>query len=256
MGAAEVGWGHPHQQPAVAVLPVPGPSAHAVGHQPSGFGGGGHHLAAGADAEGEGRAAVGQVAGQLVVRRGQLFPGGAELGQTDVGLPVLDAHADGKGLLLHGDPGLEEHPEGVPGGVAGGQHQGVGLQVVGPPGGGHGETGQPAVLLPQAGEPVLEPDVTAPGQQLGPDALHHLAEHVGADVGLVGPEDVLRRAVLHQGLQHGGDAAVVGARGQLAVGKGACATLPELDVGERVQHPGGPEGGHVGGALFHRVAPL
>ena len=103
---------------------------------------------------------------------------------------------------------------------------------------------------------MLEPDVAAPGQQLGPDALHHLAEHVGADVGLVGPEDVLRRAVLHQGLQHGGDAAVVGARGQLAVGKGACATLPELDVGERVQHPGGPEGGYIGGALFHRAAPL
>ena len=51
------------QQGTVDVGAVPGKFAHAVGDHPSGLGSGGHHLAAGADAEGEGGAATRQVAG-------------------------------------------------------------------------------------------------------------------------------------------------------------------------------------------------
>ena len=51
-----------HQQGAVDVFPVPGKFAHAVGNHPPCLRRGGHHLTAGADAEGEDTPAVGQMA--------------------------------------------------------------------------------------------------------------------------------------------------------------------------------------------------
>ena len=68
--------------------------------------GGGYHLPAGTHAEGERRPARGQVAGQLVVGGGELVPELAELGPADRLLAVLDAHADGEALGLHGQAGL------------------------------------------------------------------------------------------------------------------------------------------------------
>ena len=119
MVGAKVSGVDPHQEAAVDVPAVSGPVAHTVGHQPPLLRGGGHHLAAGTDTEGKGRAAVGQVTGQLVVGGGELLPGRAELSQRNSALGMLDAHPDGEGLLLHGHTGLVEHLEGVPGGVAG-----------------------------------------------------------------------------------------------------------------------------------------
>ena len=66
MVVREVGGGDVHQQRAIDVLPVAGVLAHAVGDHAPRFRRGGHHLSAGADAEGKGAASVGQVAGQLV----------------------------------------------------------------------------------------------------------------------------------------------------------------------------------------------
>ena len=183
--AAVVGGGDPHQEAAVDKGAVPGAAAHAVGHQPSRLRRGGHHRAAGTHAEGEGAAAVGEVAGELVVRRGQLLPGGAELGRRHRRLAVLNAHADGKGLGGHGHPGVHQHLKGVPGGVAGGEHQGVAGQVIPPGGAVHRQGGHPAVLQPQAGESVAEADVAPQADQLQTDGFHHVPQHVGADVGLV-----------------------------------------------------------------------
>ena len=60
-----------HQQRGVGIFAVPGGIAHAVGHHAAFLRGGGHHLSAGAHAEGVGRGAVGQMHIELVVRRGQ-----------------------------------------------------------------------------------------------------------------------------------------------------------------------------------------
>ena len=253
---AEVGGLHPHQKAAVDVGSVPGAQAHAVGHQPALLRGGGHHLPAGAHAEGEGAAAAGQVTGQLVVRRRQAFPRRAELGLRHGGLAVLDAYPDGEGLGGHGHPGVQQHPEGVPGGVAGGEHQRVTGQGVGPAGALHGQPGQRPAADVQPRQLMAEAHVAAQGEQLLPQAAHHLPQHVGADVGLVLVEDVRRGPRLHQGAEHGGNAGVVGAGGQLAVGEGARAPLSELHVGGGIQHAGGPELFHVRRPLLHRAAPL
>lgn len=78
-----------------------------------------------ADAEGVGRPAVWQVAGELISGGGQSRVSGVlpVLGGVAVGLPVLDPHAHGKGLGLHGHAPGAEHRKGVPGGVAGAQYQ-------------------------------------------------------------------------------------------------------------------------------------
>ena len=69
--AAEILRRDVHQQGAVDIFPVPGKFAHAVGNYPALLRGGGHHLAAGTDAEGKGGAAVRQMAGQLIGGGGQ-----------------------------------------------------------------------------------------------------------------------------------------------------------------------------------------
>ena len=45
----------------------------------------------------------------------------AKLGAVDVLLQVLDAHADGKGLLLHGQTHVQQPLVGIAGAVADGQ---------------------------------------------------------------------------------------------------------------------------------------
>ena len=75
-------------------------------------------------------------------------------------------------------------------------------------------------------------------------------------MGLVGPLDVLRGPVLHKGAEHMGDAGVIDASGELAVGEGAGASLAKLYVGAGVQLPGGPVRLHRLGALVHVAATL
>ncbi len=108
----------------------------------------------------------------------------------------------------------------------------------------------------QPGEFVPKADGAAQGNQLPPDIPHHLPEDVGADVGPVRVLHVGGSPRFHQGVQHGGDAGVVGAGGQLAVGEGPRPSLAELDVGALVQRPGGPEVPHVQGAPVNVLPPL
>ena len=213
MVGAEVLRPHPHQEAAVDVLAVSGPVTHAVGHKPPLLRGGGHHLAAGTHAEGEGRPARGQMAGELIVGGGQRGPGASKLGAAHRLLAVLDAHADGEGLALHAHTRLKKHFKGVPGRVAGGEHQGLAGQGVGTASGHDGDARQGAAPDVQTAEPVLKADVRPQGHELLAHGDHHLPQHVGAHMGLVGVADVLRRAVGDEGVQYMGDAAVVGTGG-------------------------------------------
>ena len=193
---------------------------------------------------------------QLVVGWGQLLPSGPVLLMADVPLPVLDAHPHGKIFPLHRHARLPEHGKGIPGRVPGGQNQGVGGQKILPLGGFHLHPGQSPPGDRQPGQLVAKTDVAAQGDQLLPDGSHHLSEHVGTDVGLVGILHVGGCSGLHQGVQHSRDTPVMGAGGQLAVGEGPCASLAELDVGALVQHTGGPEITYVQGAPVNVLSPL
>ena len=183
-------------------------------------------------------------------------PGVAVLGLADGGLVMLDADADGEGFALHGDAGLMEEGKGVPGGVTGGQHEGISGEVVGALRTGDGEPGQATILLAETGELVAKADIAAQANQLQPDVPHHLAEDVSAHMGTEGMGDVLRCAHFNEGVQHGADAGIMGTGGQLAVREGACAALAELDVGGGVQLTGAPELLHFLRPLLHRCAPL
>ena len=196
------------------------------------------------------------MAGQLVVRRGQPLPCRAKLGLRQGGLRMLNAYPDGEGLGGHGHSGVQQHLESVAGGVSGGEHQRVAGQVVPAAGTVHRNGPQGAVPHVQARQPVPEAHVAPQGQQLPPHIAHHVPENVGADVGLVLVEDVRRGARLHQRPEDRGDAGIVGAGGQLAVGEGARAPLADLHIGGGVQHPRGPEALHVRRPLLHRTAPL
>ena len=118
--------------------------------------------------------------------------------------------------------------------MAGGQDQRVA---------GHGVGHPPLVYLNfrelfpgqgQAAESVAEAHLPAQGLDLLPQVGHHLAEQVCAHMGLVLPEDVLRRSGGDEGLHHVGQAGVMGAGGELAVGEGPGTALAKLDVGLRV----------------------
>ena len=82
---------------------------------------------------------------------------------------------------------------------------------------------------------MAEAHVAPQGDQLLPDALDYLPQNIGADVGLVGPLHILRSPRLHQGVDDGGNAGVVGAGGELPVREGPSPALAELDVGGWIQ---------------------
>ena len=141
---AEILRGDVHQQRAVDVLFVTGKFAHAVGHHPMLLRRGGHHLSAGADAEGEHPPSVGQMAAQFIGGGRQTGVSGVllVLGGVAIGLPLLDADAHGEGLGLHGDAPAVEHFKGITGGVTGAEDQLSAGQGIGPLRAGDGDTMQ------------------------------------------------------------------------------------------------------------------
>ncbi len=78
-------------------------------------------------AEGEDTAAAGQMQRQLIIRRGERLGARsrAVLRGVDQALGMLDAHADGKGLLHQVTPAWPEAIEGIAGAVADGEHHGL-----------------------------------------------------------------------------------------------------------------------------------
>ena len=128
--ASKITGANPNQETSVDKFTIPSPVAHAVGHDSPRFRSSRHNLAPGADAKGIGRPAVGQMADQFVIRRGQLFPALPKLRLTDAGLWMLDPHANGKGLLLHGGASLPQHLKGIPGRVTWCQNQCIAGQII------------------------------------------------------------------------------------------------------------------------------
>ena len=125
-----------------------------------------------------------------------------------------------------------------------------------PLGGMHLCGGKRAVFDHKTVQPMGKADLSAAGEDIPADGLDHARQHVRADVGLGVIEHVLPGTVLIELAQHKGDAAVVGAGVQLAVGKGAGAALAELDVVFSVQRAAGAKaldcrdaGVHVPSAL-------
>ena len=196
------------------------------------------------------------MAGQLVVRRGQLLPLGAELGGAHPALQMLDAHADGEFFLLHGHPRLVQHPEGIPGGVARGQDQGVAVHVIGPPLRHHRDAGELPPVAAQSPQLALKAHLAPQRQDLPPHGSHHLPQHIGADVGLVGPEDVPGCAVFCKGIEHKILPGVAGTGGQLSVGEGPRAPLAKLHVRGAGQLSRATKMLHILCAFLHRTAPL
>ncbi len=110
------------------------------------------------------------------------------------------------------------------------------------------EAGQPSVGLGQTDELVAEANVRTQGEKLTPDGFHHVPQDVGADVGLVGPLDILWSAVGDENVEDMGDAGVVDPGGEFAVRKSSRAALAELDVGGGGELARLPEALYIGGA--------
>ena len=245
-----------HQQSSVDIGSVPGAQAHAVGDHAAPLRSGRHHLSAGTDAEGKGRAAIWQMAGQLIIRGRQLLKGLAVLLTADGVLIVLNAYPNGKVLLFHGHSRIPEHPEGIPGGVSGGQDQGIAGQAVLPLRTRNSDFLQSISFQHQALQPVAEADVAPQSDKLLPDGLHHLAQHIRPHVGLVGIFHISWGSRLHQRIQHRSNPRVVGASGQLSVGKRTGSSLAELNIGALIQLAPGPELLHIRRPGVYILPPL
>ena len=102
---------------------------------------------------------------------------------------------------------------------------------------GHGQRCDVSILRGQPRHAVAEAHLAAAVDDLAPEILHDLDEHVRADVGLGVVGDVLRRAVRRELREHEADARVVRAGVELAVGERARAALAELHVALRVERP-------------------
>ena len=190
---------------------------------------------------------------QLIVRRGQSGVFAAVLGNVDVPLLLLDTHAHGEGLRLHGNAGSVQHFKGIPGAVSDGQHRpitGNDRPV------GDFQPGQAAIFRTQAGDLGVEPHLTPQGDNAFAQILHHGQQHVGADVGLGVVENVLPCPRRHKLLQNPADSGVIDPGVQLAVGKGSRTALAELDVAFRVQLPRLEEFFHLGVAGCGVLSPL
>ena len=197
---------------------------------------------------------------QLVLRRPQ--PGvtrrRAPASPVDQGLGMLDAHAHGEGLGLHGHALAVQPGEGVAGAVAHRQHHGRDRDpaAIGQHHGAH----RPAPRLQlQSAHPAAERHLAAEGLDAGAQPPHHGGQLERTDMGTVQGEDLRTGAGIHQFFQH---LAHVGAglthlAVELAVREGAGTTLPELGVGFRIERAlPAPEAERVGRALLHRLAPL
>ena len=103
---------------------------------------------------------------------------------------------------------------------------------------------------------MLKAHITTQFDEFPPDIGYHLTQNIGADVGLVGIEHILRGTRPHQRLQHGGDTAIMGTGGQLTVGERAGSALTELNIGGWIQHAGSPKALHILRPLLHGLAPF
>ena len=160
------------------------------------------------------------------------------LGGVAVRLPLFYADAYGKGFGFHGHPPAVQHLKGVPGGVTGAEDQlpaGEGMGAGSVRNGDAPQRPLPDVQIRQVG---FKAEVTPQSQQFLPQVFQGDVEIIRPHMGLGVVENLLRRPAFNQFLQNKTVTGIFGAGVQLAVGKGAGAALPELDVAGEIQFSG------------------
>ena len=233
-----------HEQGGVCVQSVALRAAHAVGHDAAGLRGRGEHLAAGTHTEGVGAAVLRAAVERIVGGREIVAARRAVLRQIDGALPVLDPHAHGEGLRLHRDAGGVQGAEGVARAVPDGEDGAAGFDARRTVRRLHGQRREHAAFRFEPRDAVLKPHLAAERDHIFADRAHHFHEHIRSDVRLGVVNDVLRRAVRGELLQHPADALVMRVRVELAVGEGPGAALTELYVALGVEGAARAEGLH------------
>ena len=247
---------HGNDDRAVGVFPVPAAVAHAVHRKPSGLAGSVNHVSARTHTEGIHAPSFRGLRGELIGGRRQSFRSSLRiLGQVDQLLGMFHPKAHGKGLRFHGNSFFLQHGEGIPGAVSDGQHHGSGVNAL-PIFTDH--AAHPAAFDHKLRHSGRKAHLAAPGKDPLPHVLYHPGQHVRSHMGPAFIPDLLRRAVFHKDFQDLGIPAVLilHQRVQLAVGKGACASLSELHVGIRRKHSRFPELLHPSGTAFHVLSPF
>ena len=144
---------------------------------------------------------------------------------------MLDARADGEGLLHERDAARQKRFERIAGAVADGEHDGFGGQLVPALRVFIANGGDAAVPVQHLRQARAETHFAAQFENPHAHGLDHAAELVRADVRLCVDQDVMRRAEAHEGAQDVLAARILRAGVELSVGKRACAALAELHVG-------------------------
>ena len=152
---------------------------------------------------------------------------------VDLLLPMLDAHAHGKGFCFHGDSQIFQMAESIPGAVAHGKDHmvaGKGFFAV------DLQTGDMTILLIQVGNLCVEADFAAQGDDPLADILHNSQKHIRTHMGFGIEEDIFSGTSLNKLLQNPSDPGIVDTGIELSIGKGAgTAFVPLLRDG--IVHP-------------------
>ena len=195
---------HAHQQRTVRVFARARVVAHAVDAQTIRLTCRRNHLAARTHAEGVCSAAVGRMDGELVVCRLQrgVRPAFAVLALADERLRMLNAHTHGEWLLLHAHALPEQRLHGVARAVTDGENHRVGADFLCFAAAEHRDALHAFAAHHQTGQARVKPHLTAQLDDFLPHRAHNALEQIRADVRFCDVQDVLRRAVIDEGLQH------------------------------------------------------
>ena len=180
--------------------------------------------------------------GELVRRRAE--DGVAGSGPIEraiyVGLQMLDAHAHGKGLALHGNAAVAQKLEHVAGGVAAGQRHGRDLDALLAGGavrgtGGQGDRTHGAGLDLDVRHAAARAHFSPGLLDLAQDVCDHAGKDIAAHVGLRVPQDLGLGTRVDELLEDEAVGRALCARLELAVRERAGSTDAELDVALRIQ---------------------
>ena len=223
-----------NQQGCIGVFSAPIRIAHAIGDHAALFRGRSHNIAAGAHTEGIDGGIL-QMAHQLIICRWQPQVACTVLRNVDHFLGMLNTHAHGKGLSLHGNPLLMEHFKGIPGAVPHRQnHMVTGNFLVFFSYNG----GNCAIFRAKVGDAGIEADLSAQAKNLPAQILHHGQQHICAHMGLGIKENILICTEGHKLLQNPADPGIIQSGIQLSIGESTGAALAKLDIAAGIQLTG------------------
>ena len=215
--------------------------AHTVDGQPPFLRGRIDHIAAGTHAEAVHAPAVFCCMGQLVAGcRKLVWTIGPVLGCLDHGLGMLDAHAHSKSFRFHMQRFLPQHFKRIPGTVPDGQHRHIRrcfFLIV------NRKAGQLPVRDVQICHLAEKAHLTAQGADFFSQILDHFDENVGANMGLVHVQNLLRRPCFGKNPQYLPVPAkgILHQRIQFSIRKRPGAAFSELGVGPHIQCAACPE---------------